>query len=68
MDVVIRAVLNDSQELRIYKTLAEARELLDVKTFPSVIPVLDLLSTPYDYTFVVLPRWVLQHSTFTVKG
>ena len=55
-DVIIKAVPNGSQELTIFKLLAETPDLLNVQRFPSVMPVLDLLDTPYDYTFVVMPR------------
>ncbi|ETW82663.1 hypothetical protein HETIRDRAFT_316845, partial [Heterobasidion irregulare TC 32-1] len=55
-DVVIKVVAKGSQELTIFKILAETPELFDSRTFPCVIPVLEILDTSYDYKFVVLPR------------
>ena len=54
--MVIKVVAKGSQELAILQILTETPELFDSRTFPCVIPVLEILDTPYDYVFVVLPR------------
>ncbi|ETW77191.1 hypothetical protein HETIRDRAFT_326766 [Heterobasidion irregulare TC 32-1] len=56
-DVVIKAVVKGSQELTIFRILLEVPEIFDPRTFPSIIPILNILDTPHDYMFVVMPRW-----------
>ena len=55
-DVVIKIVTNGGQELKIYKRLMNYAELFDAATFPSVMPLLDIIPTPYDFSFIVMPR------------
>ena len=58
-DVVIKVVTNSGQEHQVYKRLTGRGELFDVETFPSVMPPLDIIPTPYDFSFVVMPRCVV---------
>ncbi|KAH9476048.1 Cyclin-dependent kinase 1 [Psilocybe cubensis] len=54
--VVIKIVKGGSDEDKILHLLAKQPELMNRETFPSVIPVLDLLPCE-DHWFTVMPRW-----------
>ncbi|KAF8589797.1 hypothetical protein K439DRAFT_1628319 [Ramaria rubella] len=56
-DVVIKLVQNNTEEYKIHRTLLRCKELCDADSFPSVIPTLDILPSPHDFSFVVTPRW-----------
>ncbi|KAH9476049.1 hypothetical protein JR316_0011619 [Psilocybe cubensis] len=54
--VVIKLVKGGSEEDKILHLLARQPELMNRETFPSVIPVLDLLPCE-GHWFAVMPRW-----------
>jgi hypothetical protein len=58
-DVVITIVKNGSDEHKIYQLLLGCPALLQSNHFPSVIPVLQIFPSPHDFSFVVLPRYLL---------
>ncbi|KAI0363331.1 hypothetical protein BV20DRAFT_975793 [Pilatotrama ljubarskyi] len=57
-DVVLKLVDNGSEEHEIYELiLQDASMFASNVTFPCVLPALAILSTPYQYSFVVMPMW-----------
>jgi hypothetical protein len=61
-DVVINIVKNGSDEHQIYQLLLGSLALHQPVHFPSVIPVLQIIPSPHDFSFVVLPRYLLSNS------
>jgi hypothetical protein len=61
-DVVMSIVKNGSDEHKIYQLLLGCPALHQPDHFPSVIPVLQIIPSPHDFSFVVLPRYVLSNS------
>ncbi|KAI0369718.1 hypothetical protein BV20DRAFT_348772 [Pilatotrama ljubarskyi] len=57
-DLIIKLVDNGSVEHETYQLLLQDMSVFnDTAEFPCVLPALDILSTPYEYSFVVMPMW-----------
>lgn len=59
MHVAIKMVKGGSEECKILRLLKDQPRLRDPHSFPSVMPILDLLSYS-GHMFLVMPRCVLQ--------
>lgn len=57
--VMIRLVEPGSYHYRIFRCLLQDEAFSDPATFPGVIPPLAILDTPHNYSFVVMPMYVL---------
>jgi hypothetical protein len=55
-DVVIKLVETDSAEHRIHARLMSCAEFNEPESFPFIIPTLDILPSPHNFSFVVTPR------------
>jgi hypothetical protein len=58
-DVVIKLIQTDSVEHRIHQRLISYTEFNHSESFPFVIPTLEILSSPDNFSFVIMPRWVI---------
>ncbi|KAF8890496.1 kinase-like domain-containing protein [Infundibulicybe gibba] len=56
-DVVIRLIGNDTEEYRIHTLLSACREIYTAESFPSIIPTIEIIPSPYNFSFIVTPRW-----------
>ncbi|KAF8890482.1 kinase-like domain-containing protein [Infundibulicybe gibba] len=56
-DVVIRLVGNDTEEYRIHTLLSTCQEIYTMESFPSIIPTIEIIPSPYNFSFIVTPRW-----------
>ncbi|KAF8890484.1 hypothetical protein BD779DRAFT_274719 [Infundibulicybe gibba] len=56
-DVVIRLVGNDTEEYRIHTLLSGCPEMYTAESFPSIIPTIEIIPSPYNFSFIVTPRW-----------
>ena len=57
-DVVIKLVQTDSVEHRIHQHLMSSTEFNHSESFPFIIPTLEILPSPHNFLFVIMPRWV----------
>ncbi|KAI0743609.1 hypothetical protein C8Q80DRAFT_1220561 [Daedaleopsis nitida] len=57
-DLMLKLVDKDSDQYRIYKRLLQNWDLFcDPRTFPCVLPPVDILDTPHNYSIVTMPMW-----------
>jgi hypothetical protein len=55
-DVVIKLVETDSVEHRIHQRLMSYTEFNHPESFPFIIPTLEILPSPHNFLFVIMPR------------
>ena len=55
-DVVIKLVETDSAEHRIHVRLMSCAEFNKPESFPFIITTLDILPSPHNFSFVIMPR------------
>jgi hypothetical protein len=55
-DVVIKLVETGSVEHRIHTRLISCEEFNSLESFPFVIPTLDILPSPHNFSFIIMPR------------
>ncbi|KAF8886125.1 hypothetical protein BD779DRAFT_1531049 [Infundibulicybe gibba] len=53
-DVVIRLVASDAEQHRIHTLLMGCPELFKLESFPSVQPTLEVIPSPYNFSFFSL--------------
>ncbi|KAI0332328.1 hypothetical protein GY45DRAFT_1274204 [Cubamyces sp. BRFM 1775] len=56
-DVIFKLVDKGTMEDQIYRYLGSCPALYDAATFPCVLPPTAIISSPYKFAFVAMPRW-----------
>ena len=63
-DVIIKIVKRGSEEFHVYEELLHCSELWG-PDFHGVLPTVAILDSPYDFSFVVMPRCALSSMRFS---
>ncbi|PIL33379.1 hypothetical protein GSI_03999 [Ganoderma sinense ZZ0214-1] len=57
-DIILKVIQKDSPQHHIFQTLLQHQSLFtDPRTFPGVLPPIDIIETPHKYSIVTMPLW-----------